>query len=99
MSEKTTPMEWVDALLYLIKRIIINLSGALLVLVFLFCGGMAIYANSQLWWGVITEWTWNWEYFKGGAIFGGIAAVCLLLSIFLFSLKKTPTDDKASIED
>jgi hypothetical protein len=99
MSGQTNAMEWMDALLYLMKRIIINLSGALLVLVFLFCGGFAIYANSLLWWGVITEWTWNWDYFKGGAIFGAISVVCLLLSIFLFSLKKTPTDDKASIED
>jgi hypothetical protein len=87
-NQQTTPMEWMDAILYLIKRVLINSAGALLAIVAVVCGGAAIYANSKLWWGVLTEWSWDWGWFQGGAIFGGIAMVCALVSVFLFSLKK-----------
>ena len=81
-------MQWADALLYLIKRVLINSAGAAMAIVAVVCGGVSIYAKSQLWWGVITKWSWDWGWFQGGAIFGIIAVVCALVSVFLFSLKK-----------
>jgi hypothetical protein len=99
MSGQTNAMEWMDALLYLMKRIILNVAWAGFSLITLISGIAAAVSNLVFVWSVVVNNDYDWEWLQIGAVFGGIAVVCLVVSVVLFAIKKQPTDDKASIED
>lgn len=95
MSGHTNAMEWVDALLYLIKRLLTNTSGALLVVM----GLSATVLSLGLFISKAMGNLLGSSDMMAASILLVFGPLCLVGAWYLFSTGKTPTDDKASIED